>query len=56
MKKMLCCGGLGLMGKCGRGTKKGCRGVHCKCMQNDCHNLHYVDCWEHYIHVEHPKK
>ena len=53
-KKMLCCGGLGEMSKCGRGTKKGCTGLHCKCMQKDCPNMHYVDCYEHYIHVEHP--
>jgi len=49
---MKCCGGLGLFGKCGRGTKKGCSGIHCKCMQPDCPNMHYVDCFAHYIHVE----
>ena len=53
---MKCCGGLGLMGKCGRGTKKGCNGVHCKCMEDACGNMHYVDCFEHYIHLEHVEK
>lgn len=48
-----CCGGLGLFGKCGRGTKTGCKGIHCRCMGKDCTNMHYVDCLEHYIHVEH---
>lgn len=53
-KEMKCCNGLGLFGKCGRGTKKGCTGAHCKCMNigNSCPNMHYVDCFEHYIHIE----
>lgn len=50
-----CCGGLGLFGKCGRGTKKPCSGLHCKCMnlKGECPDMHYLDCYEHYIHVEH---
>lgn len=47
-----CCGGLGLFGKCGRGQRKGCTGAHCRCMEKDCPNMHYIDCYEHYIHVE----
>ena len=48
-----CCGkSEGGMGKCGRGTRKNCSGAHCKCMQADCPEMHYVDCFEHYIHVE----
>lgn len=53
--EMKCCGGLGSFGKCGRGTKKDCKGLHCRCMSKDCPNMHYVDCYEHYIHVEHVK-
>lgn len=54
----LCCSGLGKpgIGNCGRGTRKGCNGSHCKCMEKDCTNMHYVDCFEHYIHVEHIPK
>lgn len=57
-KEVLCCGGLGSItkGECGRGTKTGCVGMHCKCMQKDCSNMHYVDCREHYIHVEYLEK
>ena len=51
-EEMKCCGGLGLFGRCGRGTRKGCSGLHCRCMEKDCPNMHYVDCYEHYIHVE----
>ena len=51
----LCCGGLGPFGKCGRGMKVPCPGGHCKCMNisNTCSEMHYVDCKQHYIHVEH---
>ncbi len=48
-----CCDGFGLFGQCGRGERGGCTGVHCRCMEKDCLNMHYVDCKEHYIHVEH---
>jgi hypothetical protein len=53
-----CCGGIGPFGKCGRGTKEGCIGVHCKCVNLDkqCPNMHYVDCKKCYIHVEHCEK
>lgn len=53
--EMKCCGGLGPFGKCGRGTKKGCTGAHCRCMEQSCPNMHYIDCFEHYIHWEHPE-
>lgn len=49
---MKCCEGLGYFGKCGRGLKKGCPEAHCKCTEKDCKEMHYVDCFEHYIHVE----
>ncbi len=52
----LCCGGLGDFGKCGAGMRKGCTGVHCKCMEKGCPNMHYMDCFEHYIHVEYIPK
>lgn len=56
-KEMKCCAGTGTFGNCGRGTKKlidgtDCIGVHCRCMQKDCFNMHYVDCYKHYIHIE----
>ena len=47
-----CCGSSAAFGKCGRGEKDGCTGIHCKCMQNGCTNMHYVECKQHYIHVE----
>lgn len=47
-----CCIGLAKMGQCGRGKWEGCNGEHCRCMEKDCSNMHYVDCYEHYIHVE----
>lgn len=47
-----CCSGLGPFGNCGRGTREGCMGIHCKCMETSCSNMHYVDCKQHYIHVE----
>lgn len=47
-----CCHSSAPMGKCGRGLKKGCNGTHCKCMGGGCSEMHYVDCFEHYIHVE----
>lgn len=52
-KKKMCCSGLGEFGKCGRGTRTGCTGLHCRCMGGGCPEMHYVDCKEHYIHVEH---
>lgn len=51
-KEMRCCDGKGTFAKCGRGEKKGCTGVHCRCMLSWCPKMHYVDCREHYIHVE----
>lgn len=51
-----CCGTSFPLGKCSRGMKKGCSGVHCKCMEVDCPNMHYIDCFEHYIHVENTEK
>lgn len=53
---MKCCNGLGEFAKCGRGLKKGCNGAHCRCIQKGCTNMHYVDCFEHYIHSEYIEK
>jgi hypothetical protein len=47
-----CCGTNFPLGKCSRGMRKGCNGSHCKCMDVKCDNTHYVDCFDHYIHVE----
>lgn len=52
LKTMKCCAGTGTFGNCGRGTRKGCNGSHCKCMKKDCPEMHYVDCYKHYIHAE----
>ena len=53
VREMKCCGGLGPFGNCGRGKILGCNGLHCKCMRQECSAMHYVDCRQHYIHVEH---
>ena len=47
-----CCNSASPFGKCGRGEKDGCQGIHCKCMGDGCPNMHYVDCRQHYIHIE----
>lgn len=54
LEKGTCCGTHSPFGKCGRGTKTGCNGAHCRCMNLDgkCGNMHGVDCKEHYEHVE----